>query len=155
MMFGIVSCPPFLFCLQLVWMFWYCFDPTLSLAALPPRFAHVFDQLTCCSMLTLESSLSRKLTLTTRRLNTQTGIDIVCGPEGEFRACYQNGYELPCGEETTACDGDFFACWLETEPQVSTCVATGGNTVFSASCWASTVEYTRCSPTAAGVGYRQ
>ena len=45
----------------------------------------------------------------------QTGIDLVCGPEGELCACYHNGYELPSGEEITACDGDFFVCWLDTE----------------------------------------
>ena len=42
------------------------------------------------------------LTLTKRRLITQTGIDMVCGPEGEVCVCYHNGYELLDGEETTA-----------------------------------------------------
>ena len=35
-------------------------------------------------------------TLTKRRLITQTGIDMVCGREGEVCACYHNGYELLC-----------------------------------------------------------
>ena len=43
--------------------------------------------------------------LTKSRLVMQTGIDLVCGPEGEVCACYHNGYELPSGEETTAYDG--------------------------------------------------
>ena len=74
-------------------------------------------------------------TLTKRRLITQTGIDMVCGPEGEVCACYHNGYELLSGEETTAYDGDFFACWLEAEPQKATSVVTGGNRAgSSASC---------------------
>ena len=72
-------------------------------------------------------------TLTKRRLITQTGLDMVCGPGGEVCACYHNGYELLSGEETTAYDGDFFACWLEAEPQMSTSVATGGNSGSSTS----------------------
>ena len=67
------------------------------------------------------------LTLTKRRLITQTGIDMVCGPEGEVCACYHNGYELLSGEDTTAYDGDFFACWLEDEPPQATSVETEGN----------------------------
>ena len=55
----------------------------------------------------------------------QTGIDLVCGPEGELCACYHNGYELPSGEEITAYDGDFFVCWLDTEPKK----AAGASTV--------------------------
>ena len=94
-------------------------------------------------------------TLTKRRLITQTGVDMVCGPEGEVCACYHNGYELLRGEETTAYDGDFFACWLEAEPQMSTSVATGGNSVSSTSGWVATVEYNCSSPTAAGVDTRQ
>ena len=80
---------------------------------------------------------------------------MVCGPEGEVCACYHNGYELLSGEETTAYDGDFFACWLEAEPQMSTSVATGGNSVSSTSGWVPTVEYNSSSPTAAGVDNRQ
>ena len=95
-------------------------------------------------------------TLTKRRLITQTGIDMVCGPEGEVCACYHNGYELLSGEETTAYDGDFFACWLEAEPQMSTSVATGGNSADSStSGWVPTVECNCSSPTAAGVDNRQ
>ena len=94
-------------------------------------------------------------TLTKRRLITQTGIDMVCGPGGEVCACYHNGYELLSGEETTAYDGDFFACWLEAEPQMSTSVATGGNSVSSTSGWVPTIEYNCSSPTAAGIDNRQ
>ena len=96
------------------------------------------------------------LTLTKRRLIAQTGIDMVCGPEGEVCACYHNGYELLSGEETTAYDGDFFACWLEDEPQKATSVATEGNPEASpASGWVLTVEY-NCSPSdVEGVGNRQ
>ena len=93
--------------------------------------------------------------LTKRRLITQTGIDMVCGPEGEACACYHNGYELLSGEETTAYDGDFFACWLEAEPQMSTSVVTGGNSVSSTSGWVPLIEYNCSSPTAAGVDNRQ
>ena len=51
------------------------------------------------------------------RLVMQTGIDLVCGPEGEVCACYHNGWELLSGEEATAYDGDFFVCWFDTEPK--------------------------------------
>ena len=66
-------------------------------------------------------------TLTKNRLIKQTGIDMVCGPAGEICACYHNGYELLSGEETIAYDGDFFACWLEAEPQKATGVAAEEN----------------------------
>ena len=58
-------------------------------------------------------------TLTKRRLILQTGLDLVCGPGGEICACYHNGYELLSGETAIADDGDFFACWLDGEPQRS------------------------------------
>ena len=58
--------------------------------------------------------------LTKSWLVMQTGIDLVCGPEGEVCACYHNGYELPGGEETTVYDGDFFLCWLDPEPKEAT-----------------------------------
>ena len=95
-------------------------------------------------------------TLTKNRLIIQTGIDMVCGPAGEVCACYHNGYELLSGEETIAYDGDFFACWLEAEPQKATSVAAEGNPAgSSASGWAPTVE-SNCSPPAAdGVDNRQ
>ena len=95
-------------------------------------------------------------TLTKNRLIMQTGIDIVCGPEGEVCACYHNGYELLSGEETTAYDGDFFACWLEAEPQKVTGVAAEENPVEStASRWAPTVESNCSLPVAEGVDTRQ
>ena len=95
------------------------------------------------------------LTLTKRRLIAQTGIDMVCGPEGEVCACYHNGYELLGGEETTAYDGDFFACWLEDEPPQATSVETEGNPDASPTTgWVLTVEY-NCSPAAEGGGNRQ
>ena len=94
-------------------------------------------------------------TLTKRRLILQTGLDVVCGPGGEVCACYHNGYELLSGEESTAYDGDFFACWLDTEPQMSTLVVTGENPVSSTSGWELTIEHTCCSPPAAGSDNRQ
>ena len=51
------------------------------------------------------------------RLVLQTGIDLVCGPEGELCACYHNGWELLNGEDSTVYDGDFLVCWLDAEPQ--------------------------------------
>ncbi len=59
------------------------------------------------------------------RLVMQTGIDLVCGPEGELCACYHNGWELSSGEEATVYDGDLFVCWFDTEPRE----AVGANTV--------------------------
>ena len=50
----------------------------------------------------------------------QTGIDLVCGPDGEVCACYHNGYELLSGEETVVYDGDYFVCWLDPECQATT-----------------------------------
>ena len=95
-------------------------------------------------------------TLTKNRLIMQTGIDIVCGPEGEVCACYHNGYELQSGEETTAYDGDFFACWLDAEPQKVTGVAAEDNPVGStASRWASTAESNCGPPVAEEVDTRQ
>ena len=54
--------------------------------------------------------------LTKSRLVTQTGIDLVCGPEGELCVCYRNGHEFPHGIEIYTCDGDFFVCWLDDDP---------------------------------------
>ena len=88
-------------------------------------------------------------TLTKNRLIMQTGIDIVCGPEGEVCACYHNGYELQSGDETTAYEGDFFACWLDAEPQKATGIAAEDNPVGSTeSRWASTAE-SNCGPSVA------
>ena len=95
-------------------------------------------------------------TLTKNRLIMQTGIDIVCGPEGEVCACYHNGYELQSGEETTAYDGDFFACCFDAEPQKVPGVAAEDNPVGStASRWASTAESNCGPPVAEGVDTRQ
>ena len=81
---------------------------------------------------------------------------MVCGPAGEVCACYPNGYDLLSGEETTAYDGNFFACWLEAEPHKATSVAAEENPAgSSASGWVPTVE-SNCSPPAAdGVDNRQ
>ena len=90
-------------------------------------------------------------TLTKNRLIAQTGIDMVCGPAGEICACYHNGYELLSGEETTAYDGDFFACWLEAEPQKVTSIAAEGNPAGRLP----TVESNCSFPAADGVDNRQ
>ena len=94
-------------------------------------------------------------TLTKRRLILQTGLDLVCGPEGEVCACYHNGYELLGGEEVTAYDGDFFACWLDADPQRATLVLTGGNPGSSTSPWELNTGYTSCSLPFAGSDNRQ
>ena len=92
------------------------------------------------------------LTLTKRRLITQTGIDMVCGPEGEVCVCYHNGYELLDGEETTADDGDFFVCWLDDEPPQAASVGAERNSAAPpTSEWVVTVEY-NCSPAVDEVG---
>ena len=71
----------------------------------------------------------------------QTGIDLVCGPEGEVCACYHNGYELLSGEETTVYDGDFFVCWLDPEPNKATgAIAVHDPLVSSAATLVHTVE---------------
>ena len=49
----------------------------------------------------------------------QTGIDLVCGPEGELCACYHNGWELTSGVDNSVDDGDFLVCWLGPEVGVS------------------------------------
>ena len=81
------------------------------------------------------------LTLTKRRLIAQTGIDIVCGPEGELCVCYHNGHELLNGEETYTYDGDFLVCWLDDEPsQASGLEAVGSLAASSVSEGIVTVE---------------
>ena len=57
--------------------------------------------------------------LTKLRLIAQTGIDIVCGPEGELCVCYYNGHELLSGVETLTYDGDFLVCWVDDEPTLA------------------------------------
>ena len=94
-------------------------------------------------------------TLTKRRLILQTGLDLVCGPGGEICACYHNGYELLSGEAATVDDGDFFACWLDVEPQRSPFLAAGGCPASSTSSWEIGIEYTLCSSPTAGGDSRQ
>ena len=51
-------------------------------------------------------------------LITDTGLDIVCGPQGELCACYHNG--LPLGDaQTDVSDLDFISCWLTEEETLS------------------------------------
>ena len=54
------------------------------------------------------------LTLSKRRLIVQTGIDMVCGPDGELCVCYHNGQALLNEDEISPYDGDFFVCWLDS-----------------------------------------
>ena len=89
-------------------------------------------------------------TLTKRRLILQTGLDLVCGPGGEICACYHNGYELLSGEMVTADDGDFFACWLDGEPQRSPLVTAGGFLVSPTAGREIAIESTFCPSPAAG-----
>ena len=44
-------------------------------------------------------------------LITDTGLDIVCGPQGELCACYHNGLWLG-NAQTDVSDLDFISCWL-------------------------------------------
>ena len=51
-------------------------------------------------------------------LITDTGLDIVCGPQGELCACYRNG--LPMSHaQTEVSDLDFISCWLHEEETAS------------------------------------
>ena len=61
----------------------------------------------------------------------QTGIDLVCGPEGELCACSHNGWELLSGVDSTAEDGDFLVCWLDPEGGVTVSERTGEAPVLS------------------------
>ena len=89
-------------------------------------------------------------TLTKRRLILQTGLDLVCGPGGEICACYHNGYELLSGQTAIADDGDFFACWLDGEPQRSPLVTAGGCPASPTAGWEiAIIEYTFCPSPAA------
>ena len=74
-------------------------------------------------------------TLTKRRLILQTGLDLVCGPGGEVCACYHNGHELQDSEAVTAYDGDYFACWLDADPQRATLGVTSFDVVLGVSYW--------------------
>ena len=51
-------------------------------------------------------------------LITDTGLDIVCGPQGELCACYHNG--LPLGNaQLEVADLDFISCWLAEDDTLS------------------------------------
>ena len=55
-------------------------------------------------------------TLNKHILITETGLDIVCGPQGELCACYHNGFRLGFIQLEIA-DLDFISCWLaEDDP---------------------------------------
>ena len=45
------------------------------------------------------------------------------------------------GETAIADDGDFFACWLDGEPQRSPFVAAGGCPAFPTAGWEIAIEY--------------
>ena len=47
-------------------------------------------------------------------LLAETGLDIVCGPQGELCACYHNGFQLSLTQLEVA-DLDFVSCWLGEE----------------------------------------
>ena len=47
-------------------------------------------------------------------LLAETGLDIVCGPQGELCACYHNGFQLGFTRLEVA-DLDFISCWLVEE----------------------------------------
>ena len=51
-------------------------------------------------------------------LITDTGLDIVCGPQGELCACYHNGLPLD-NAQTEVSDLDFISCWLAEEDTLS------------------------------------
>ena len=51
-------------------------------------------------------------------LITDTGLDIVCGPQGELCACYHNGLPLD-DAQTEVSDLDFISCWLAEEDTLS------------------------------------
>ena len=52
-------------------------------------------------------------------LITETGLDIVCGPQGELFVCYRNGFQLGITQQEVA-DLDFVSCWLVEEDSVPT-----------------------------------
>ena len=52
-------------------------------------------------------------------LITETGLDIVCGPQGELCVCYRNGFQLGFTQQEVA-DLDFVSCWLVEEDLVPT-----------------------------------
>ena len=56
-------------------------------------------------------------TLNKQILLAETGLDIVCGPQGELCACYHNGFQLGLTQLEVA-DLDFVSCWLVEEDSV-------------------------------------
>ena len=71
----------------------------------------------------------------------ETGLDIVCGPQGELCACYHNGFQL--GRTLLeVSDLDFISCWLSDEdsPPGASAVVTracvGSNQQMSSRAWA-------------------
>ena len=69
--------------------------------------------------------------LNKQTLLSETGLDIVCGPQGELCACYHNGYQLDSIRQEVA-DRDFISCWtVEENPadasEVRTMACAGGN----------------------------
>ena len=50
-------------------------------------------------------------------LITETGLDIVCGPQGELCVCYHNGFQLGFVHIEVS-DRDFISCWLAEEDTV-------------------------------------
>ena len=81
------------------------------------------------------------LTLSKRRLIVQTGIDMVCGPDGELCVCYHNGHALLNEDEISTYDGDFFVCWLDDEtPQAAGIEAVSSLAASAVSEWIVTVE---------------
>ena len=50
-------------------------------------------------------------TLNKQILITETGLDIICGPQGELCVCYHNGFQLGTTQLEVS-DFDFIICWL-------------------------------------------
>ena len=69
--------------------------------------------------------------LNKQTLLSETGLDIVCGPQGELCACYHNGYQLGFTRQEVA-DRDFISCWMVEEnpadaSEVRTMACAGGS----------------------------
>ena len=71
----------------------------------------------------------------------ETGLDLVCGPQGELCACYRNGFQLGRTIHEVS-DLDFISCWLmeeESTPEASavrTRACEGSNQQMSSRAWA-------------------
>ena len=68
--------------------------------------------------------------LNKQMLLSETGLDIVCGPQGELCACYHNGFQLGFTRLEVA-DLDFISCWMVEEnpaeaSEVRTMACAGG-----------------------------